>query len=357
VRALNQFREELAAALERFSMDALLGCYVGTDERTGSFGFHNPLIRPQQKDLIDFLFLARPVPLTRLRELFSQRALDEINGLGWVTASPNGAGLQNHRLTFHFGSYILCHVKHAHGFAYYGADSLALGRVIQRCRGNVLDACSGVGAQGIRLAVAGSRVTCVEVNQQCEDLFWFNAGLNGVSERVSFRCSIDQVEGAFDWIVCNPPLLPVPQGVDFPLVGNGGPEGVDVLAQVLRNSSRLLMPAGRIRFVCTMLGDADEPDTSALNAIALEAGLNVDLVVPCRERLAPGELMFEGLVKTAILAGMEEGCARKAFGLNFSGPTRTHLYSIIGTARRGDGHVGLNTISRHYQLNRAFWSL
>jgi hypothetical protein len=218
-----------------------------------------------------------------------------------------------------------------------------------------------VGAQGISLALSGAKIKCTDINPKCEKMFWLNATINRVADRVSFDCrDIAYVDGSFDWIICNPPLLPVPASIEFPLVGDGGPDGQQILNQVLREADRLLGENGRVRFICTILGNEHSPNLSELERTAKEAKLSLDLIIPCRVSLSPGELMFEGLVGTAVLAGSGVLAARKVFAEHFSGAERTHLYSVLGTACRSEVCItepGIRMVSRHYEINGSFWSL
>jgi hypothetical protein len=361
VGIFNSFGEELATALDSLELDAVLGCYTGSDERSPSLFLHSSFLHEELSDFIKLMFLNRSIPEVSLTHFISKKTQRTLIEAGFLSVHHDEVSLKNLRLVYHHGAYILCHTKTANGFAYYGADSLALGRIVQRCRGRILDVCGGVGTQGIFLALAGAEIKCIDTNPLCEELFWLNAIINRVIDRVSFECcNIANVEGLFDWIICNPPLLPVPECVEFLPVGDGGPDGLHVLKQVFQGSNRLLAEKGRVRFICTVLGNKNFPDLTELERMAKECCLSLDLLVPCCNLLSPGEPMFEGLVGTAVLAGCGVITARRAFSKHFSGFDRTHLYSILGTACRSQectAGPGIRTVSRHYEINRSFWSL
>ncbi|MFG1362373.1 methyltransferase [Xanthobacter versatilis] len=350
---------ELSRILDAFHTDLLMGSYVGDNDRLGSIRLQNGFLSSPLSELVAFFFLNDSVFEKVLENVFSKEALRDLEP--FVRRSGTTIRLEQHRLAFQGGCYFLCHTKEENGFAYHGADSLALGRITQRCSGRILDVCTGVGVQGISLARRGATVECLDINGDCEELFWFNAALNGVTDRVSFQVgTIEDVDSErFDCVVCNPPLLPVPLGIRFPPVGHGGADGLQVLLPVLRRCNELLRPAGQVRFVCTVPGSSDGPDLSSLAAAAKQGRLSLDLIVPCRAPLEPGQDMFEGLTRTAILAGSDATEARRAYSKHFLGMGASHLYSILGAAVRSSGKEATQRmrVSQHFGLNRSFWAL
>jgi len=349
----------IRSLLASHNIDVLLASYIGADERLASLRLHSDFIDKNRSDLIALLFLNEQVSTSALEKFLSHDDFSQLSGLLHIEGGTASLGVL--RLIYQRGAFILCHTKVANGFAYHGADSRALGRITERCRGVILDMCAGVGTQGIPLAMAGSEVVFVDSNTDCEPLFWFNAELNGVVERVKFKCvPVSQVDGTFDWIICNPPLLPVPPNLPFCFAGDGGPNGQRVLVELLREANRLLCMDGRLRFICTVLGTERNPDLSELDYYATEAALSLDLIVTSRTSLYPGEPMFEGFVGTSVLAGASEVVARREFAKLFSSESCRYLYAILGTARRcgtRNSASSIGSVSRHFEINQAFWSL
>ena len=330
----------------------LFSLYEGESVET-ALELHLGVIDLRSANAIWLLLLNKQIPIKVLDELLSKAAQDRLSPM--LRLDADHAWLEECRLIFHNGAWIFCHSKRIDAYAYHGADSLALARIIKGCGGSVLDMCAGVGAQGISLALAGADVVCAEINPRCRDLFWLNAEINGMIDRVKFEAaSPKEVEGCFDWIVCNPPLLPVPPGLEFPFVGNGGPDGLSVFKSLLENAPRLLSERGKIRFVCTALGSDAGPDVSELNSVAKHNALSMDIIVPCRTALEPGEPMFEALVQTAMMSGASEARARREYTSHFK--SMPYLYSMVGTAFRSNRSVVVNT-TQHYHLNRSFWHL
>ncbi len=103
----------------------------------------------------------------------------------------------------------------------------------------------GTGSGAIALAVAdeipGSRITATDVFDGAIEVAVANARTLGLGDRVSFTLgSLPETPGRFDLILANLPYVPDSDGLQ-PEVGNwepegalfGGPDGTDVIAEVL----------------------------------------------------------------------------------------------------------------------------
>ncbi|BDR54857.1 hypothetical protein KIMH_09680 [Bombiscardovia apis] len=139
---------------------------------------------------------------------------------------------------------------------YYGTDSEALVTRLPAYCGfgkRVLDYCSGPGIQGLVCAKMGcSSVTGVEINPVAAELARCNAVLNGLEAQyrvlnTSIRDSSSALSGdTFDLICANPPLLPVPAELCYPIVGDGGEDGVDITRDIIAAGVPLLSSTGHL---------------------------------------------------------------------------------------------------------------
>lgn len=123
---------------------------------------------------------------------------------------------------------------------------------------NLLDLGTGSGAISIALARAWpkSSIVAVDISSEALALARENAMRNGVAERISFLRSdwFSAISGEFDLIVANPPyvrteyLERAPRELHYePRIAlDGGPEGLDALAQIIRESPRHLRPGGAL---------------------------------------------------------------------------------------------------------------
>lgn len=137
---------------------------------------------------------------------------------------------------------------------YFGPDSVGLARRLRPIiGGEALDLCSGPGIQGLILAQAGMTVTAVDINPIASGLCEFNAAVNGLNKKLSVVTGdlYDPIHPSkkFDLIVANPPLLPIPLGIPYPFVGNGGPDGLNLTTRILSGAEGRLTSSGTILIV------------------------------------------------------------------------------------------------------------
>ncbi len=123
---------------------------------------------------------------------------------------------------------------------------------------DVLDLGTGSGAISIALARAWpkSSFIAVDISSEAMALAQENAVRNGVAERISFLRSdwFSAISGEFDLIVSNPPyvrteyLERAPRELHYePRAAlDGGPEGLDALTQIIRESPAHLRPSGAL---------------------------------------------------------------------------------------------------------------
>mmetsp|Transcript_134756 Transcript_134756/g.262426 ORF Transcript_134756/g.262426 Transcript_134756/m.262426 type:complete len:830 (-) Transcript_134756:240-2729(-) len=152
---------------------------------------------------------------------------------------------------------------------YLSEDSLALVCGAPREKASsVLDICCGSGVQGIvALRHYADRATFIDLNPRAIRFTSFNLALNGMSERVDglhLGNLYTTLQGTpkFDAIVANPPFVPNPQGIASgagAMFGNGGDFGEDVFAGIVRGTSRLLGPGGRLSVVAMTPNVEDLP--------------------------------------------------------------------------------------------------
>jgi len=123
---------------------------------------------------------------------------------------------------------------------------------------DVLDLGTGSGAIAIALARAWpeSSLVATDISQEALALARENALRNGVAERIRFVLSdwFSHISGRFDLIVSNPPyvrteyLAHAPRELRYePRVAlDGGPQGLDALRRIIRESPAYLRPGGSL---------------------------------------------------------------------------------------------------------------
>jgi hypothetical protein len=165
-----------------------------------------------------------------------------------------------------------------------------------------------------------------------EGVFWINAALNGLSHRVEYLIGdlFEPIAGRrFDLICCNPPFMPVPPGVRFPLFADGGPDGLAVVRRLLAGLPEVLAPDGRCHVVGAVLGNSEGPESACFERLAAEAKLGITVSCLYAEELDVA--MLASCTGTAV-AG--DGCqdAAEVFRDHFAGLGATRLYYFHLTA-------------------------
>jgi len=340
----------------------LLAVYGTEQQRMNALRFDLALLPPRLRTLVRLFVLGDALPFGEIDSLLPWSWISSLTYLGIVREQGESIQLDDYRLVYHFGILVFCEKPDISATLYYGNDSLALGRLMMPARGRVLDVCAGVGTQGLLCALTAESVVSIERESRVVLPFAINAGLNRLEGKIHLRIGEfgEHLDGdTFDMICCNPPLLPVPDGLPFPIVGNGGPDGLGIAKTLLSLLPSLLRPRGLCRIVGTLVGDDRGPDTRAIQSLAEGGNLDVLLIVPCGEPLCPGSAMLDALASTASQygdVGVDE--AREAFCAHFASMAVDRLYSFLMVARhaggRGLGHVEL---TRHYLRGSSFWTV
>lgn len=171
---------------------------------------------------------------------------------------------------------------------YIGPDSLTLAAALVNipAGGRGLDLCTGSGIQAIMLTNRCDQVAAVELNTEAVGMAAFNAALNGVDQRVSIHHGslYDAApDGLYNMIVSNPPFLPVPAGVHFPMCGNGGEDGLDILTPLLNGLPARLAEPGMALIYAEGVGDSEGPFVRhQLHELSQREELAVEIVIVAR---------------------------------------------------------------------------
>jgi methylase of polypeptide subunit release factors len=317
-RALKQFRSLLADS----GMDKLL---AAPDCEQG---------RPEPLQTVARLFGGgQAADTAQVERCVPPAVISALQALGLLNRAGDTVTAGEYRLVHHLGLFLFCHTLTASAKLYYGNDSLALSRLLLPVEGRALDLCTGVGTQALVCAQTAASVTAVDVEPLAERVFWINAELNGLSEKVEFLVGdlLEPVAGRqFDRICCNPPFMPVPPCVRYPRFADGGPDGLAIVRRLLAGLPEALAPDGLCQVVGAVLGNSDGPDLSALESMAAGARLKLELSSPTCEEL--DDAMLASCAATA-LACEGGGDVKQAFRDHWSslGATRIYYYLLSAT--------------------------
>ncbi|HOX01448.1 MAG TPA: methyltransferase [Candidatus Paceibacterota bacterium] len=172
---------------------------------------------------------------------------------------------------------------------YFGEDSEFYANMLEISPGaRCLDLCTGTGVQALMsLSRGAARVDAVDINPRAVRLAQLNARLNGWERRLRwFEGDLFEPlpPGRYDRITCNPPLLPIPHGIPYPVIGDGGFDGLRFIRRILEQLGGRLADGGK----CLLLGLSlanPVPEIERLCAGGLPAGFGCHLYLLTRQSL------------------------------------------------------------------------
>ena len=261
--------------------------------------------------LVELCLFSQSVEPSQLGFAF-HNLVPPLKSLGVLQEDPNGY--------IHTGNLILIGVAGLALFVerpsfnptlYYGDDSYALlNRLRPKMGGDSLDLCSGPGTLALYSARVARYVSAVEINPLAAALCQINAQMNGMPN-VEVMCGdlCSPVVGRrYDHISANPPLLPVPAGVDYPFVGHGGEDGLSIVWRILESLPSVLKPDGSAQIIGIGLSDGRQPLMLAqLESWLKNANARVILSIIAHISMEPGSAFFERLVLTAAGSKRQNG--------------------------------------------------
>ncbi len=128
---------------------------------------------------------------------------------------------------------------------------------------DVLELCSGSGANSLCAADLGRSVVGVDINPRALAFSAFNAALCPPRAPPTFlEGSLFEPlprDATYDVILFNPPFEIAPDSEPFFLHSHGGEDGLDVIRACLREAPRRLRPGGRFEIVTFSPGSDDDP--------------------------------------------------------------------------------------------------
>jgi HemK-related putative methylase len=133
---------------------------------------------------------------------------------------------------------------------YIGEDSYLLAQLLQTIEfSNVLDLCTGIGLQAIVSGKKAKKCIAIDINRPALMHAYANVKLNKLEHKVHLLRG-DLFEPLsrerFDLICANPPLIPVPYEIPYPLYGHGGPDGLQVVRRILNKVDEHLENDGKV---------------------------------------------------------------------------------------------------------------
>jgi methylase of polypeptide subunit release factors len=243
---------------------------------------------------------------------------------------------------------------------YFGDDSFALLNRLRPVKGGrTLDLCAGPGIQGLYCSRVAKSVTAVEINPLAAGLARVNCRLNDIDNlRVVVGDMVSSLPGeTFDHIVCNPPLLPFPEDIDYPFVGHGGADGWKLVWRVLDGLPSRLSMEGRTQIIATCLSDGIVPSVAErLERWAKANNMVVLMPVISHQPLSSSHPYFQGLVQTTVTStGRPYKEIAQRFAAHLEESRASHLCSHFLYVTRGSGALHLMDLSTGDTGSPQFW--
>jgi SAM-dependent methyltransferase len=300
--------------------------------RAGEDGLAPALISEPSQTIARLFCFGEAVESAWVESHASQDLISILEAFGLVRRNGDLITAGGFRLVDHLGLFLFCETVSPSARLYYGEDSLVLSRQLLPAEGRVLDLCAGAGAQALVCARTATLVTAVDMEPLAEGVFWINAELNGLSRGVEYLIGdlFEPIAGRqFDLICSNPPFMPVPPGVRFPLFADGGPDGLAIVRRLLTGLPEALAPNGRCHMVGALLGNDEGPESACFKRLAAEA--NLEITISCLYSEELDVAMLASCAGTAVFSNGPED-ATEVFRDHFSRLGATRLYYFLLTA-------------------------
>lgn len=243
---------------------------------------------PEKTKLLVRLFhLNEGIDISKFEHIFGGKILADLLKLNLLVI--NGCNI---RCNYTIASLNNCYIVHETNdfnnkliFAYYSYDSLILAKNLPLNFNAIktLDLCSGTGIQAILLARRGGKIVGVELSPEVANIARFNIILNNMENKVKILQGdlYKPVQNMkFDLIVSNPPFIPVPDSLRYPLCGKGGEDGLLVLKNIFTDIGSHMTKNGTGLILGETYGDHRYPFVlNLLKTIAERDKLDIDVFI------------------------------------------------------------------------------
>lgn len=144
---------------------------------------------------------------------------------------------------------------------YLGVDSFFFANIMPRVSNKkILDICSGSGLHSILLEKLNNDVTCIDISEEAIAVAKLNCEINNTNRIKFFRNNLFQnVNEQYDFIISNPPTQIIPEDLGYPMIGNGGKDGLDIIAPIINDLEPRLCEGGTFFCIIQLMGDDKEP--------------------------------------------------------------------------------------------------
>ncbi len=244
--------------------------YIDSIEKYNKLEVLSTVLNDLHQQLINLLVLGKPVEIKDVENLIESSIIDDFINCGILEKTENKIQSTKYVIISVYDNYIVTDIPYLYptckdkvAAIYIGADSYRLmTHMVKNNYNNALDLCSGSGIQGFVLARYSKKVVCVEIQKEASVAIKFNSILNDIEDKIDVRQGslFDVIEEneKFDYVVSNPPFIAVPENVEYPIPGDGGPDGMDIIRIMLEKLDHHLCENGRATFTFEALGNHEK---------------------------------------------------------------------------------------------------
>jgi methylase of polypeptide subunit release factors len=228
---------------------------------------------------------------------------------------------------------------------YFGPDSTATGdfHIPTEGGGTALDLCSGGAIQAMNIATRYDHVYAVEINPKAVSTAEYNIALNALQDKIKvINASVQdfaaQDNNEFDFIVFNPPSVPIPPELKFPLPGAGGGDGLKLVKDILKLYLPKLKTGGAIEFLGFGLGsNGDARFTRDFDTILTENQASGHILLTGKINLKQCNWFYDAIVLRGALNSTDTrvDLSYKIFSDHFSRLDVNELYFFTMRMEKG----------------------
>lgn len=226
------------------------------------------------KCIYSLLLIGQPLNTGKVISLLGEKFINDLINLNIVEKSDDIIYSKGYSLVSYFENYFLVNTpdfyhsyyNNTHGVkrdVYIGLDSFMLPHIIPN--NNIttyLDLCTGSGIQAISAAPYAKKGYAIDYNPNTIPVTKFNVILNNREEVIDvlesdLYSSVEKL--SFDMIISNPPFIPVPSKIKYPVSGDGGEDGLKVIRRIIEGYDKHLHMNGIGIMIGQALGDMSKP--------------------------------------------------------------------------------------------------
>jgi release factor glutamine methyltransferase len=303
------------------------------------------------RQVIKLLLYTEPVDIGGLPASFASFLIPMVDlGIFHLTGD-NQVAMPNLTLSHMLGKWLFLAPEGPNPSVYFGDDTLGLACRLRPKRGGAsLDLCAGPGTLAILSSDTAKSVVALEMNPIAVAIARLNVAANAISNLDVQWGDLEthHFDMQFDHISANPPLLPVPNEIEFPFVGDGGCDGLKVTSKIIARLPSLLRIDGTAQIIGTGFCSSEHYAFEGhLTELATLHSLQIEVIVIAKISVESDAPYFDAMVRTVSVASeADREAARSTYADLISSVSATHLCTFALKITHGSAKVSVRDFSR-----------